>query len=82
MISGLRGSVERTDFLRRLQYFHKCGREHCGNGSYTHKKKKSAFFLSYWFLLAGFETLARFCFSADSHPTISSSAGVTCMDSS
>lgn len=47
----------------------------------THTQK-SVFFLSYWFLLAGFVTLSRFCFSTDSHPTIFSSAGITCLDSS
>lgn len=49
--------------------------------THTHK---SVFFLSYWFLLAGFFTWATFLgfFLADSHPTIASSAGVSCVDSS
>lgn len=47
----------------------------------THTQK-SVFFLSYWFLLAGFVTLSGFCFSTGSHPTIFSSAGITCLDSS
>lgn len=47
----------------------------------THTQK-SVFFLSYWFLLAGFVTSSKFCFSTDCHPTIFSSAGITCLDSS
>lgn len=43
MISGLRISVESADFLGRLEYFHKRGREYYGNGNDKNENKDLLF---------------------------------------